>query len=82
MVDSAYLHWSLAPLRQYLVHYRRFSWNVAALEHFERNAALKAIVYLGKVVPVDRGGDDPHRKAVMDKLRWLASRSEVLTLFP
>ncbi len=82
MVDSAYLSWALAPLAEYLVWFRRFPWNVAALEHFERNAALGAIVYLGKVVPLDRGGDDAHRRQVVEKLRWLLSRGEVLMLFP
>jgi len=82
MVDAAYLQWALAPLAEYFVHYRRFPWNVAALEHFERSWALRAVVYLGKVVPLDRGGDDAHRRAVIDRLRWLASRDEVLMLFP
>ncbi|MBK7859732.1 MAG: 1-acyl-sn-glycerol-3-phosphate acyltransferase [Archangiaceae bacterium] len=82
MVDSAYLSSALAPLAEYLVHYRRFPWNVAAREHFERNPALAAIVYLGKVVPLDRDGDDAHRREVVARLRWLVSRGEVLMLFP
>ena len=81
MVDSAFLHWALAPLGEYLVHFRRFSWNVAAFEHFRKNPFLRTIVFLGKTVPIDRG-DEAHRKAVLDKIRWLVSRGEVLTLFP
>ena len=81
MVDSAFLHWSLAPIPEYLLHFQRFSWNVAALEHFDRNPFLKTIVFLAKTVPIDRG-DEAHRKAVLDKIRWLVSRGEVLTLFP
>lgn len=81
MVDSAFLHWALAPIPEYLLHFDRFSWNVAALEHFEKNLFLKTIVFLAKTVPIDRGDED-HRKAVLEKIRWLVSRGEVLTLFP
>jgi 1-acyl-sn-glycerol-3-phosphate acyltransferase len=81
MVDSAYLHWALAPISEYLLHFERFSWNVAAFEHFKDNPFLRTIVFLAKTVPIDRG-DETHRKAVLDKIRWLASRGEVLTLFP
>lgn len=81
MVDSAFLHWALAPIPEYLLHFDRFSWNVAALEHFERSIFLKTIVFLAKTVPIDRGDED-HRKAVLEKIRWLVSRGEVLTLFP
>ncbi len=82
MVDSAYLHWALAPLPEYFVHYDRFSWNVAAVEHFDKNPFLKAITFLGKVVPIDRRGDEAHRKSVMESIRWLIRRGEVVTLFP
>jgi 1-acyl-sn-glycerol-3-phosphate acyltransferase len=82
MVDSAYLHWAFAPLWEYLLHFQRFSWNVAAIEHLNRNIWLKPIVFLGKTVPIDRGGDDAHRKTVLNKIRWLVSRGEVCTLFP
>ena len=82
MVDSAYLHWAFAPLWEYLLHFQRFSWNVAAIEHLNSNIWLKPIVFLGKTVPIDRGGDDAHRKTVLNKIRWLVSRGEVCTLFP
>lgn len=82
MADSAYLHWAFAPLWEYLFHFQRFSWNVAALEHFARNFFLKTIVFLGKTVPIDRGGDEVHRRAVLNKLRWLVQSGEVCTLFP
>lgn len=81
MVDSAFLHWALAPLPEYLLHFRRFSWNVAALEHFAKRPLLRTIVFLGKTVPIDRG-DEEHRRAVLEKIRWLVSQGEVLTLFP
>ena len=82
MVDSGFLAWALAPLHEYLRHFDRFSWNVAAVEHFHKNAFLKTIVFLCKTVPIDRTGDEAQRKAVVEKLRWLVSHGEVLTIFP
>lgn len=82
MVDSAYLHWAFAPLWEYLIHFQRFSWNVAALEHLTNNLALRIIVFLAKTVPINRSGDEGHRKTVLNKIRWLVSRGEVCTLFP
>lgn len=82
MVDSAYLHWALAPLWQYLLRYRLFAWNVAAVEHMTNTPPLLVICFLGKVLPIDRFGSDAHRKAVLDKLKWLLSHREVCVLFP
>lgn len=82
MVDSAYLQWALCPLWQYYVSYRRFPWNVAAVEHLKSRPPLLVICYLGKVLPIDRDGTDAHRKQVLDKLRWLLERGEVAMIFP
>ena len=82
MVDSGFLHWALASVPDYLLHYERYSWNVAASEHFKSNAFLSSLVFLSKTVGIDRSGDEAHRKAVLEKLRWLVSHGEVVTLFP
>jgi 1-acyl-sn-glycerol-3-phosphate acyltransferase len=82
MVDSAYLQWALCPLWEYLFSYRKFPWNVAAVEHLKSRPPLLVICYLGKVLPIDRDGTEEHRKGVLDKLRWLLERGEVAMLFP
>ncbi|AKU95800.1 acyltransferase, putative [Labilithrix luteola] len=82
MVDSAFLHHALAPLGDYLRDFHRFSWNVPATEHFTKNLFLRVLVYLAKCVPIDRAGDTEARKAVLDRLAYLVSRGEIVTLFP
>ncbi len=82
MVDSAYLHSALAPLHEYARHFRRFSWNVPATEHFTKNPFLRAVVYLGKCVPIDRSSAPEERKAVLERLTYLVSRGQIVTLFP
>lgn len=82
MVDSGFLHWALSPLWRYLADYRRFSWNVAAVEHFGGNLFLRALVYFGKTLPIDRFNDEAARREVLHELEWLVSSGDVLTIFP
>jgi 1-acyl-sn-glycerol-3-phosphate acyltransferase len=82
MVDSVYLHYALAPLRDYLRDFTRFSWNVPAVENYCKNPFLRLLVYLGKTIPIDREGDDAHRKGVIEKIKYLVANGDVCTLFP
>ncbi len=82
MVDSAFLHHAFGSIREYVADFRRFSWNVPAVENFTGNAALRALVYLGKCIPIDRAGDPAHHKDVLDTVKDLVSSGEVVTLFP
>jgi 1-acyl-sn-glycerol-3-phosphate acyltransferase len=82
MVDSAYLHHGLASLGDYLVDFRKFSWNVPATENFTKSFLLRALVYVGKCIPIDRAGDPAHHKDVLDKLRWLVAHGQPCMLFP
>jgi 1-acyl-sn-glycerol-3-phosphate acyltransferase len=82
MVDSAFLHHALASLGDYLKDFRRFSWNVPATEHFTTNALLRALIYLGKCIAIDRSGTPEHRRSVLARVKYLAARGEVIMLFP
>jgi hypothetical protein len=82
MVDSAFLHHGFGSLAGYWRRFDRFAWNVPAVENFSRSAALRAITYFGKTIPIDRAGDDAHRKKVLDKLNHLVTHGQVVTLFP
>lgn len=82
MIDSVVLHHALASLGDYLTDFRRFAWNVPAVENFKRSAFLSALTYLSKCVPVDRAGSAAHHGEVLETLRHLAARGEVCTLFP
>lgn len=82
MVDSIYLHHAFASVADYLVSFRRFSWNVPAVENFKRNPWLRIVTYLGKTIPIDRGGDAKHLKKVLDKIKHVVSHGDVCTVFP
>ena len=82
MVDSIYLHHAFASITDYLVSFRRFSWNVPAIENFKKNPFLRAVTYLGKTIPIDRSGDASHLKKVLEKIKYVVSHGDVCTLFP
>jgi 1-acyl-sn-glycerol-3-phosphate acyltransferase len=82
LVDSIYLHHAFASIADYLADFRRFSWNVPAVENFKRNPFLRALTYVGKTVPIDRRGDAAHLKKVLDTIKLVVSNGDVCTLFP
>ena len=82
LFDSVFLHHAFGSIGDYLLDFRRFSWNVPAVENFTHDPLLRALTYLGKCIPIDRAGDADHHKNVLDKLAYLASRRQVCTLFP
>lgn len=82
MVDSALLHHALGSIPGYLADFRRFSWNVPAIENFGKNVWLRSLVYLGKGIPIDRAGDSTHHAKVLDRLTYLTANGHVCTIFP
>jgi 1-acyl-sn-glycerol-3-phosphate acyltransferase len=82
MTDSFFVHWALCSPLDYLRHYRLFAWNVPASENFQRGLLLRLMSYLGKTVPIDRGGSAKHHRAVLAKLVYLVRRGDLITIFP
>jgi hypothetical protein len=81
-VDSVFLHHVFGSVGQYCADFRRFSWNVPAVENFARDPRLRALTYLGKCVPVDRAGGPEHHRDVLERLAYLAASGDVCTIFP
>src|SRR4051812_22086226 len=82
MFDSIFLHYVLASVPSYLRSFRLFSWNVPAVENFKRDPFLRALTYLAKTIPIDRTGTAAHYRAVLDRIKYLAARGEIFTIFP
>lgn len=82
MIDSFFVHWALASPVDYFLHYRRFAWNVPARENFQRGVLLRLMSYLGKTVPIDRGGGVAHHRLVLSKLAHLLEEGDSVTIFP
>lgn len=82
MVDSILIQCALAGLWRYFTNYRLLSWNIPAVENFTKKLSWRLVTYLGKCIPIDRKGSAEHTGKVLDKLRYLVQRGEVVTLFP
>jgi 1-acyl-sn-glycerol-3-phosphate acyltransferase len=82
MFDSAYLLHAFGSIFDYLADFRLFCWNVPAVENFTRSLFWRAVVYFGKCVPIDRGGDAAHHRSVLDSLAYLVTKRDVCMIFP
>lgn len=82
MIDSLFLHHGLASLGTYLRDFRRFSWNLPAVENFAVTPLRRAFIYLGKCIPIDRAGDAAHHESVLEQVRWLVAQGHVFMIFP
>lgn len=82
MIDSLVLHRAMSTIPRMMLDFRRFSWNVPAIENFAKNFGLRVATYLGKTIPIDRMGSAEHRREVVEKLAWLVEHGEICTIFP
>jgi 1-acyl-sn-glycerol-3-phosphate acyltransferase len=82
MFDSIFIHYALATIPSYLRDFRLFSWNVPAIENFKRDVFLRTLTYLSKTIPIDRTGGAAHTRQVLSRIKYLASRGQIFTIFP
>ena len=82
MVDSFIIAWALAGTSHYLRDYGSLPWNTPERENFASTWWKRALVYLMKCVPVERGGDRREVGAVLRKLVHLMRHGEVALVFP
>lgn len=82
MIDSFYLHYALSGLWGYMTSFRRFSWNLPAVENFKSSNIMSFITWMGKTIPIDRSGSQEHIRKVLAKIRYVLSRDEICTIFP
>ena len=82
MIDSAILVYATTSLYAHIRHYRAIPWNLPERDNFQRNILLSIFCYLGKCIPVNRGGDRAEMKKTLDKCAYILSRKQNLMIFP
>lgn len=82
MIDSLVIAYAIAPLYRYLVDYRMLPWNLPERANFQRNIFLTIFCYLGKCIPISRGGDREVMKHTLEKCIYLLTKGEVVLVFP
>lgn len=82
MIDSALIAYALAPLSDYLRHYRRLPWNVPEQANFQRNIFSTIYCYLTKCIPINRRGERTRVRRSIDRCVYLLQQKELLLVFP
>lgn len=82
MFDSFVIAWALAAPGWYVRHYDSLPWNTPERENFASTAWKRALVWLMKCVPMDRGGDRGAVGATLNRLAYLMQRGEAVLIFP
>jgi len=82
MIDSILLIYAMTPMHHYIRHYRSLPWNLPEKANFYSHIILRILCYLGKCIPVSRGGDRSKMKETLNVCIHLLKRSEPMMIFP
>lgn len=81
-IDSLLVQWAISSPWQLLTGFRFFAWNTPEQANFYRSVWLKGLCYVGKCLPIRRGGERRAQRVVLAKLGWLLERGELVMIFP
>jgi 1-acyl-sn-glycerol-3-phosphate acyltransferase len=82
LADSFLIGVALGSPGWYLLHFASLPWNTPERENFARTWWMRALVYVMKCVPVERGGDRREVGQTLARITWLLSRGETALVFP
>jgi hypothetical protein len=82
LIDSLIIQWALAPGWRLFARRDLFAWNLPDRFNISRNPWLRVLGYLGKCIPVLRGGPPEEARQTLDKVAYLLSRGQAVVIFP
>jgi 1-acyl-sn-glycerol-3-phosphate acyltransferase len=82
MVDSALIAWALGSPWWYLGHFSALPWNMPDRQNFASAWWQRALAYVYKCVPVERGGSRQDVAVSLARFTYLLARGEVGLVFP
>ena len=82
LVDSFLIASALGSPGWFVRHYASLPWNTPERENFTRRWWMRALVYLMKCVPVQRGGNRREVALALARVTHLLARGEVVLIFP
>jgi len=82
LVDSFIVAWALRGPLSYLIDFDSLPWNTPEETNFAQTPLRRLLVYLGKCIPIRRGGDRGEVARVLERIRHALERREVALLFP
>ena len=82
MIDSLLISYGMASLGGHIVQFRQVPWNLPEQKNFQKNFLLTLLCYLGKCLPVNRGGTRQELQRLLEKCHYLLEQNQVLMIFP
>ncbi len=82
MIDSLIITYGLLSLADHFRHYGKIPWNLPEQANFYHSWSLRTICYLGKCLPVHRGGDRDKMRHTLASCRELLAAKQHLMIFP
>ncbi len=81
-VDSLLIMWALAPGWKCFLRPTLMPWNLPDKANFYGKASVHALCYLGRCLPVMRGGPRQEVRRTLDKVNALLKRGNSILIFP
>jgi 1-acyl-sn-glycerol-3-phosphate acyltransferase len=82
MIDSFLITWALGSPLWFSLHFSALPWNVPDRLNFAATPWQRALIYVLKCVPIQRGGRRAEVAGVLARLAWLLSRGDSALIFP
>ncbi|MAI79989.1 MAG: hypothetical protein CL917_13670 [Deltaproteobacteria bacterium] len=82
LIDSFLIALALSGSFRYLVDFDSLPWNVPEESNFANTSLNRILAYLGKCVPIRRGGTREDVAYVLNRVIYLLQRGEVALVFP
>jgi 1-acyl-sn-glycerol-3-phosphate acyltransferase len=82
LIDSFLIAWAIRNPLEYMVDYDTLPWNTPEETNFATTTFRRLLVYLGKCIPIRRGGSMADTASVLSRIVHLLKRREVALLFP
>jgi hypothetical protein len=82
MFDSFVVGWAIGSTGTYLRDFGALPWNTPETLNFASTWWKRALVYLYKCVPVQRGSDRTEVAKVLEKVRFLLAHGQAALVFP
>ncbi|MFL2936348.1 MAG: lysophospholipid acyltransferase family protein [Myxococcota bacterium] len=82
LIDSFLIGLALSGSFRYLTDFNSLPWNVPEESNFANTRVNRVLAYLGKCIPIRRGGSREDVAGVLKRVTHLLGRGEVALVFP
>lgn len=82
LIDSVIQAVIINSISGYMQNFSGLPWNLPEKSNFYHNYVTRLFCYLGKCIPVQRMTDPKNKLKTMEKIEYVISRGQVVSVFP